>query len=684
MELNSYITALETGEEFLLERLYQYASEAEYTRYTNTKEKEWRMSLQEPTRLLIEFLQEHQETDPIHVEEKFSENPTTAFGVHEAKSHRERGVRFDMFMGLTKLVRLAFIDLIYETNLTAAENKQAMSITHQFFDKLELGFSSEWISFQESDLTSELQIANRRITNEKNCYLTIFQSIAEPVFVVDKKMRIIEVNKAFERLFGVTNKTITGKQCNELFKHDSCENCPFKKAIRENSSFSNIEIVIPTAEGARIVLMGGSFLTDISGKYVGGVAILQDITERKFAEEAKNQAHLELEQIFNAAVPLCVVDKNFQTIKANDTFCAFFNVKEEELLWKKCHDIWNGPACDSPKCTLKQILTKQDKIEYETSKTLHDGRDITCMITSTPYKDSKDNTIGMIQSFVDITERKQAEEELQKRTHDLGELLKELKCLYNITSLFASVGVTIDLIMQKAVNLIPPSWQYPKITCARIILNEKTFTSVNFKETEWKQSSNIYLHGKEIGSVDVFYLEERPESDEGPFTLEERNLLNAIAVQLGRIIKRHQTEESLRGSEAKLKEQKRILEQKNIALKEVLEYIGKEKKEIHENVMSNVDTILLPTLKRLKMQHQPINKLYLDVLQSDIEELTSSFSSKITKKDINLAPREVEVCNLVKSGLANKEIAELLNISDRKSTRLNSSHIPLSRMPSSA
>jgi hypothetical protein len=88
MMLSPYIDALKSGEDSMLRRLYIYVTEAEYTRYTSTKEEEWRMTLREPAQTLIEYLQSHGEPDPIHVDEKFEENPTTAFGVLEAKRHR--------------------------------------------------------------------------------------------------------------------------------------------------------------------------------------------------------------------------------------------------------------------------------------------------------------------------------------------------------------------------------------------------------------------------------------------------------------------------------------------------------------------------------------------------------------------------------------------------------------------
>lgn len=145
----------------------------------------------------------------------------------------------------------------------------------------------------------------------------------------------------------------------------------------------------------------------------------------------------------------------------------------------------------------------------------------------------------------EITERKRTEEALHKQTYNLGERIKELNCLYSISNLVEKPGILLREIMQGVVDLIPPGWQYPAITCVRIILQGQEYRTKNFKETNWKQTSDIIVHNESIGVMDVFYLEERPESYGGPFLKEERNLINALATQLGEFRERKQGEEAL-------------------------------------------------------------------------------------------------------------------------------------------
>jgi CheY-like chemotaxis protein len=149
---------------------------------------------------------------------------------------------------------------------------------------------------------------------------------------------------------------------------------------------------------------------------------------------------------------------------------------------------------------------------------------------------------------------KHAEDALRERTHQLGERVKELNCLFGISQLVGTPGISLDEILQGTVDLIPPSWQYPEITCARITLEDQEFKTDNFQETPWRQAQDIKVRGDPAGSVEVIFLQEMPTIDEGPFLKEERSLVNAIAARLGRIVERMRAEEALRENEKRFRE----------------------------------------------------------------------------------------------------------------------------------
>ncbi|MBN1158380.1 MAG: hypothetical protein JXA61_03280, partial [Bacteroidales bacterium] len=111
------------------------------------------------------------------------------------------------------------------------------------------------------------------------------------------------------------------------------------------------------------------------------------------------------------------------------------------------------------------------------------------------------------------------------------ERLKELK-LINQTTRIISMSKPVDETLQKIVNIIPKSWQYPNYTAARIRFEGKTYLSRNFSETIWMQKENFITVDNKKGIIEVVYLKKFPEADEGPFLKEERNLI----FNLGKLI----------------------------------------------------------------------------------------------------------------------------------------------------
>ncbi len=140
---------------------------------------------------------------------------------------------------------------------------------------------------------------------------------------------------------------------------------------------------------------------------------------------------------------------------------------------------------------------------------------------------------------------------LEKQTHDLGERIKEIRCLYHVTDLLRHQVHGMDDSLQQVVEVLPPGWQYPDITCARIRFLDKEYVTDNFKETTWRQIEDLVIADDVAGSVEVFYLEERPEEAEGPFLKEERDLLKAIADQIAAEVIRWQAREALEDSETR-------------------------------------------------------------------------------------------------------------------------------------
>jgi two-component system NtrC family sensor kinase len=126
---------------------------------------------------------------------------------------------------------------------------------------------------------------------------------------------------------------------------------------------------------------------------------------------------------------------------------------------------------------------------------------------------------------------------------ELRERVKELMCLYGIAKIVELGSLPLSEILQRIVKLLPTAWLYPDIASARIYLDDLTCTTPEFQEGVHKQEAAIFVGGKQRGTVELTYSEEKPELDEGPFLKEERNLIDAVAREIALIIERTQSEE---------------------------------------------------------------------------------------------------------------------------------------------
>jgi signal transduction histidine kinase len=135
--------------------------------------------------------------------------------------------------------------------------------------------------------------------------------------------------------------------------------------------------------------------------------------------------------------------------------------------------------------------------------------------------------------------------------HDLGERVKELTALHGTARILGTQG-TVEDWLREFVDLLPPAWQYPDVTAARVRVGGLECATSNFTETNWTQRVE-FSTADGPGLIEVVYLEERPRETEGPFLAEERNLIESLAGMLREAIDRQNAELALHQEQAALR-----------------------------------------------------------------------------------------------------------------------------------
>lgn len=142
------------------------------------------------------------------------------------------------------------------------------------------------------------------------------------------------------------------------------------------------------------------------------VQLKKEIALRKKAEGIAGLAYTELNQIFDAAGPLCVIDKNFNIIRFNRAFIRIFNIKEEgvaDLVNTKCFHTLEAKYCHTDNCPVKKLARGEEPVEYELKKRRGSEEEITCLVKPAPFRDPGRELIGIVSSLTDVTERDKAE-----------------------------------------------------------------------------------------------------------------------------------------------------------------------------------------------------------------------------------------------------------------------------------
>ncbi len=134
-------------------------------------------------------------------------------------------------------------------------------------------------------------------------------------------------------------------------------------------------------------------------------------------------AAIELNQIFNTSADgMWVLSKDLKILRINDAFINLFGQTRESLVGKNCFDIFNGSLCRTDGCPVKSLLNNKNRVEYDVERADEKGVKKYFILTATPLKILDGQIIGFVCSYMDITDRKNAEEKLKEANEALTRL----------------------------------------------------------------------------------------------------------------------------------------------------------------------------------------------------------------------------------------------------------------------
>jgi PAS domain S-box-containing protein len=379
----------------------------------------------------------------------------------------------------------------------------------------------------------------------------------------------------------------------------------------------------------------------------------RQIQERKRAEETLQESEENYRNLFQTITDAIILfdAQTRQFIEVNDTAISLYGYNREEFLKLTHQNITSEP--ENSETTIRQTLEgklARIPVRYHKKK---DGTIFPVEIsTGTFTLRNRKVLCGVIR---DITERKRSEEELLEREQILKATLAASP---------VGIGFIRNRIIDQANKAMNRIWGYEN----GFLLGKSTQVLYPDIEEYERVGREFYSEIKEkgIGSMETrwvtqdgreihCYLQGSP--------LDSSDLSKGVIVAAMDITERKQVEETLKQRGLDLEMKTISLKEANTALKVLLKQREEDKIELEKKVVLNVRELILPYLEKLKMKKLgETQQNYLNIIESNLNDIVSPFVHDLSSKLIKLSPTELQVTNLIKQGNTTKEIAEIMNL----------------------
>jgi PAS domain S-box-containing protein len=232
-------------------------------------------------------------------------------------------------------------------------------------------------------------------TNESLYHQLLLDSVSEGVLTVNRDMEIISFNRAAESITGWTTEEILGKNCQDVFPEELCENgCLIRSSIEQEKSFATQTVFMTRKDGRFFPLsLTSSPLYDLNGKVIGGVQTFHDCSD------SLNNALI----LASVADGVFTIDRNRIITSFNRAAESITGWKQEEVIGKPCSEIFHSSVCGNDCMLMKAIDRNSMYIDRSIFIKGKAGNSIPVTISSAPLFDDFGNIIGGIETFRDNT-----------------------------------------------------------------------------------------------------------------------------------------------------------------------------------------------------------------------------------------------------------------------------------------
>ncbi len=271
----------------------------------------------------------------------------------------------------------------------------------------------EHIATLENEIAEQRQLIERLRGSEQK-YRTLFNEVSDPIFTFSRDGHYQYVNPAFAEGVGKRIDEIEGQTIGDVFSKDEADRrFSIVRWVIEHRESKVIEVRVPNPDGDRYFITTAKPVFDRDSNVAFVVCISKDITERKHAEEAVNEAYQYARGIIEASPdPLVMFDLDGRVTDVNVAAESITGHSRTQLKGNSVADLFTQPV--NAREAFQKVLSAGTVIDYPLTIRHVSGNLIDVICNASLFRDLKGAVRGVLASARDITERKRVEEAVKQ------------------------------------------------------------------------------------------------------------------------------------------------------------------------------------------------------------------------------------------------------------------------------
>ncbi len=272
-----------------------------------------------------------------------------------------------------------------------------------------------YILMSVTDITS--LVTSEAETRSSEQLLTSFiNNLPDPAWLKDEFGKYLAINQEMEKLHSIRRENVVGKMDEDVFDPEIARSfVDADRQVMESGMPMRFETQLRPEEPSRwFETIKSPWVVD--GRVKGSVGISRDISNRYYTELALKESEARLKSLLNNIPDLVSLkDGQKRFLAANETFCNYYHLREEEIIGKTNSDIFDSEYAATSDLAEDEILQTQIAKVTEYSNVDLQGKQSWYETIQVPVLDDQGKAIGITSVSRDITHRKEFEVSIQER-----------------------------------------------------------------------------------------------------------------------------------------------------------------------------------------------------------------------------------------------------------------------------